>query len=357
MDAVSEIRTDGRAGLRPEVPVYEQLVNRYKADVLERRLQPGQRVDSITEIQRKHGVARETAKRVLKILEREGLIVQRVGKGSFVADLRPKSQTWGLVAPFFSVQYEDLVGRVMRLAAEAGREVRLVYDNNSWEEEIRLVGMMQRERYEAVIVIPTLDESRTWSFYSRLSPLDAPVVLFDHTMTYRDFSFVVQSYDLGVVRALDYLLDQKPAGVAFVRHEGWTGRNLVLELMVETYHMVMRRRRPDFEPVILDRAALVNAEALRDLGVTGIFCCDDVSAIQVIGRLREQGVSVPGSLNLASYGNTDLARFFTPAITSVDPHNEEMALRLVELLTADEQGAPETIRQYVVQPELVVRET
>ncbi len=342
-------------GLQSSVPLYELLVGRYRDDILHRRLQPGDRLDSISQIQRKHGVARETAKRVLNILEQDGLVIQRAGKGTYVVDQSPKQQVWGVVIPFVSVHYEDLISRVSALAEPHGREVRRFYDYNSWEEEIRLVARMQWERYEAIIVIPTLDESRTWSFYSCLSPSDAPVVLFDHTMSYRDFTFVVQSYDLGVVRALNYLLDRKPGGVAFVKNEGWTGRNMVLELMVETYRMLLRRRRPDWEPVIFDGASQVRAEAIRTNGVTGIFCCDDISAIQVIGQLREEGVTIPGDLCLASHGNTALARYFTPALTSVDPHNEEMAARLVVMLTGG-LGKSE-IRQYVVQPDLVIRET
>ena len=333
------------------MPIYERLVAQYTQDILAHRLMPGDRVDSIARIQRKFGVARETAKRVLNTLEHQGYIVQRRGKGSFVADLRPMQPVWGVVVPFFSVQYEELLGHLGRLAEPYGREVRRFYDYNNWEEEVRLVAMMQRERYEAIVVIPTLDESRTWSFYSKRSPLDPPVVLFDHTMTYRDFTFVVQSYDLGVVRALDYLFSQKPGGVAFVKNEGWTGRNMVVELMAETYLMALRGKRPAFDPAMVERASDIRAEHLRANGITGIFCCDDVSAIQVIGRLREQGVSIPGEMHLVSYGNTDLARFFTPAITSVDPHSEEMAARLVEVFSGRRSGG------YVAQPHLVVRET
>lgn len=339
------------------IPLYARLVETYKAAILECRLHPGDQIDSINALQERHGVSRETAKRVLGILEAEGYIVQRVGKGSYVTERGPRQAVWGVVVPFYSVAYDDLLSRVTSLAAPFGREVRRFYDYNSWEEEVRLVGVMQHERYEAIIVIPTLDESLTWDFYSRLSAHDAPVVLFDHTMSYRDFNFVIQSYDLGVVRAMDYLTEQMPGGVAFVGNEGWSGRNLVHELMVETYRMALRRRRPNFEPELVARATEVDGRRLRDKGVTGIFCCDDVSAIQTIGRLREQGVGIGDEMRLVSYGNTDLARYFTPAVTSVDPHNEEMAQRLVALLSARVANSSSGLMQYVAQPHLVVRET
>ena len=342
---------------QPFVPLYEQLVEQYRHAILTHALGPGDRVDSITEIQRRHGVSRETAKRVLHILCEEGLIVQRAGKGSFVADLRPKQAVWGLVFPFHSAQYEDLIVRLNARATEYGRAFHYFCDYNRWEEEVRLVAHMLNERYEAVVVIPTLDESRTWDFYSKLSPKDSPVILVDHTMSYHDFAFVVQSYDLGVVRAMTYLLKAKPGRVAFVGNEVWGGRNMVLELMHETYREALRTRRPDLEPLFLAGPREATAEWVRREGVTGLFCCDDVCAVRAIGRLREQGVDVPGDLNVVSYGNTEVARYFTPAITSVNPHNDEMVRHLEDLLQPALDGKAIELRQHVVQPELVVRQT
>jgi DNA-binding LacI/PurR family transcriptional regulator len=60
---------------------------------------------------------------------------------------------------------------------------------------------------------------------------------------------------------------------------------------------------------------------------------------------------------LVSYGNTDLARFFTPAITSVDPHNSEMAQKISDIIKDRLEGKNTEFCQFVVQPELIVRET
>lgn len=334
-------------------PIYRELFERYRDDILGFRLKPGQRVHSIAEMQEAHGVARETAKRVLNLLAKEGYIVQRPGKGSFVADLRPKQTVWGLIFPFYSVQYENLIRRVMERAAARGRELRHFCDYNNWEDEIRLVGMMLKEHFEAIVVIPTLDESRTQGFYSKLSPTDTPVVLLDHTMSMHDFPYVVQSYDLGVVRAINHLHGRRPGGVAFVANEVWAGRNMVLEVMRETYLGMMRERCPGFEPLMLQGAASLRGDDLKARGVTGIFCGDDIIAIQVLGRLREQGFGVPDDFGVVSYGNTELCRYFTPGITSIDPGNDEMAEVLANLIESKDGD----IRQHVVQPRLVVRET
>jgi DNA-binding LacI/PurR family transcriptional regulator len=274
-----------------------------------------------------------------------------------VADLRPKQPIWGLVYPFYSVQYENLLRRVLERAEAQGRTLNHFCDYNNWEDEVRLVGMMLKEHYEAIVVIPTLDESRTWSFYGRLSPLNTSVVLLDHTMSMHDFPYVVQSYDLGVVRAINHLYERKPGGIAFVENELWSGRNMVLEVMRETYLGLMRKKCPDFDPLLMRGASGIRGSELRARGVTGILCCDDITAIQTIGRLKEQGTAVPDDFGVVSYGNTELGRYFTPAITSVDPHNEEMAAVLAEIIEQSTRGTGHELRQHVVQPDLVVRDT
>ncbi len=340
------------------IPVYKRLFRRLEEDILAFRLKPGERIDSITQLQQRYRIGRETAKRVLKLLEEAGYIVQQQGKGSFVRDRGPLQKIWGLVFPFYSLQYEDLLLEVSARAAKQKRDFRHFCNYNSYEEELRLVGRMLQERYEAIIVIPTLDESRTWQkFYSRLPKTDSRIILLDHTMTSNEFRFVVQSYDLGVTRALLYLLEQGKGGVAFVENEVWAGRNMVLELMRGTYLNLMRQHRPDFEPYILPRASMVDAETLRRRNIDGVLCCDDVSAIHVLGRLKEQEMQTPDEVHVVGYGNTHISRFFTPPLTSVDPCNAEMADVLASFLLPDSVEKNTLHQQYVAQPRLIVRGT
>jgi hypothetical protein len=69
-----------------------------------------------------------------------------------------------------------------------------------------------------------------------------------------------------------------------------------------------------------------------------------------IGPLLSDDVS--GSLL-----NTDLARYFTPKITSIDPHGGEMARRTAEMIRDHLDGKNVRLCQYVIQPDLVVRGT
>ena len=341
----------------PFIPIYQRLANEFTTAIREFKLAPGSRIDSISELQARFSVSRETAKLVLKTLANQGLIVQQPGKGSFVSDLSPHKKIWGVVLPFYSMQYEDLIEKIRSHATAQGREFFHFVDYNSWEEEVRRVGWMIAQRYEVVMVVPTLDESKTAEFYNRLSPQGTFVALLDHTMTGSYFGYVVQSYDLGVTRGMEYLYSKGCKKIAFLRNETWAGRNLIQELMEQTYTTVVAKHSLNSAQCIIDRAADLTSSFVNEQAIDGLFVCDDADAVRAIGSLMQQGVDIPQQVKVVSYGNTALARYFTPSITSIDPHNEEMASIIVSIISSHLAGNNTSLSQYIVQPDLIVRNT
>jgi hypothetical protein len=101
-------------------------------------------------------------------------------------------------------------------------------------------------------------------------------------------------------------------------------------------------------------AATVIAEALRRAEPVEAEDIEDVMMGCAIPE-GEQGMNVPGEMSLVSYGNTEPARYFTPSITSIDPHSEEMAELMGTIIESRLHGEKVDLCQYVVQPVLVVR--
>jgi DNA-binding GntR family transcriptional regulator len=121
------------------IPLYQKLYDFYSEAILAQRSHPGARIDSINEIQKKHNVSRETAKLVLKKLSAGGFIIQKAGKGSFVAPFGPRLPVWGVVVPFFSAHVENMIQELGVEAEKTGRRIEHYVDYNGWEEETRLV--------------------------------------------------------------------------------------------------------------------------------------------------------------------------------------------------------------------------
>lgn len=89
---------------------------------------------------------------------------------------------------------------------------------------------------------------------------------------------------------------------------------------------------------------------------TAVFCANDYTAVGLMGRLQEAGVRVPDELSVVGFDDIAMARYLTPALTTVHVDTHELGARavrrLLELLT-DDQRRPG--RTEILQGTLVVR--
>jgi DNA-binding LacI/PurR family transcriptional regulator len=337
------------------IPIYQRLTEFYKQKILNQEYLPGQRIDSISRIMDRHNVSRETAKLVLKRLTNDGLVVSKAGKGTFISSQKSLKKIWGMIVPFYSSNIEQLIGYLQEEAKNRGRELIYFFDYNNAEEEKQLVGTMIFEGYEAIIVVPNYNEMTTAEFYRKLISGNTKVMLVDNTMAGSYFRYVIQSYDLGVKRALDYLTQRGSCNLLLVKNEIWKGRNLVHELMENTLRTLMEERHPQKKLNVISRVSDLDINYLKRNEISGILCCLDTDAIRVVGRLKLWEMKIPEQVSVVSYGDTELTKFFDPPITSVNCKYEEMARRTALLLDENQQGR--LTEQYIIQPELIVRNT
>ena len=239
-------------------------------------------------------------------------------------------------------------------AAKKGRKIRYFLHYNEPEEEIRLVGNMLRQGYEAVIVVPNYDESLTANFYRNLNQGNSVVVLVDNTMGGSFFNYVIQSYDLGVKRAITYLISRNDKNLLFVKNETWRGRNLVYELMEQSMQMFIDQQAPERKLYVISGLSDFSQEFIKTNNIGGILCSTDVDSLKVTGRLSRWGIKMPDQISVVSYGNTELTQSANPPVTAVDCNYEEMA-RLTASLIFDR--STKITKQHVIQPVLITRQT
>ncbi len=333
-------------------PIYQNLVEDYRSKLITRQILPGEKIDSITEIQKKYGVVRETAKKVLNILANEGYIIKRRGQGSFAVKRQSKVKTWAIILPFYSVHYREVLLEFQMIAARDNREIIHFSCNNDPREEMRLVGQMIHQQYEAVIVIPTRDATKTDHFYHQISKEPVQLIIFDF-YDHEDilFNSVVQYYSKGIVKGLDYLKSQKDGNIAFVGMTLWRDDNKIQDLFKRRYMEYIDEQ----DAFIFDQGTVLTKEIIEADNITGIICPDDVVAIKTIGQLKESGVNVPEDVNIVSYGNTDLSKYFTPKITSIDSDYRNMVRKVSDLIRRKKRSTE--LKRIIVEPELIVRES
>jgi DNA-binding LacI/PurR family transcriptional regulator len=337
------------------IPIYQRLTNYYRHRILNHELQPGQPIDSINKIILKHQVSRETAKLVLKNLIDEKLILSKAGKGSFVTQIQQTNDQWGMIIPFFSPNIEQLITFFTIEAELRKRKLNYFFHYNNPKEEERLVGSMVMEGFEAIIIVPNYDESLTADFYRRLMAGNTSVVLVDNTMTGSFFRYVVQSYDLGVKRAIDYLVSRTDRNLLFLKNEIWKGRYLLDELMENTFRNIVTSGYSEKLVYVAENMKNLSRDFFRECGIGGVLCCSDADAVRLIGRLKNWRFRIPKDVSIINYGNTELTALFSPSITVIDCMYETMAKKTASLI--DQGNKAGKYEQYVIEPQLIIRKT
>lgn len=337
------------------IPIYQRLTSYYRDRIIRQQIPPESRMDSINKMMERHKVSRETAKLVLRNLVEAGLVESKVGQGSFVTANTELKKEWGIVIPFHSSNLETLIGFLNDEAQKRGRKISYFLGYNDPEEEIKLVGSMIRNGLEAVIIVPNYDESLTSDFYRNLKQGNTRIVLADNTMAGSYFNYVIQSYDLGVKRAFDYLTFRNNKNLLFVKNEPWRRTNLVHELMEHTLKIFIQQQTNNRNLFVINDLSMLKRNFILENQIGGILTSSDIDSVRIVGRLRSWNIKIPEGISVVSYGNTELTNFFSPSITAIDCKYSEMAQRTVKLIfDKTKKTHPE---QHVIQPELVIRET
>lgn len=334
------------------LPIYKKLISVYTNDILTYTLAPGKQIDSINKIMIKHSVSRETAKIVLNHLAKEGLIVKIPGKGSFVKEPKSTLNRWGFILPMYSSNMEQLIDKISTLATDYGMKLEYYLHYNNPDEEIRLVSTLIQQGYDTLFIVPNYNEALTAKFYSRLNINTCRLFLMDYTMAGSSFNYVIQSYDLGVKRAVEYLAKQNNSNLLFVNDSAWYGINLVAESMLSTFvhygELVYNRK-----VISVNHHNRVTKDFIINNSIGGILCYKDTDTIKLYGKLIRMGFKFPKDITIVNYGNTELIELFEPGLTAIDCLYNEMVDK-VRLMYNKNIKKKE---QYIVSPKLVVRNT
>lgn len=116
---------------------YRDILEKIQEDIRSGRYTPGQRLPSETELVRRYGASRMTVFRAMHELQTMGLVVRRVGSGTFVAqNSSSKSHVFGLLIPELGqTEIFEVICKGMMEAQEAVRHSLLWGNAASKENE------------------------------------------------------------------------------------------------------------------------------------------------------------------------------------------------------------------------------
>lgn len=283
-------------------------------------------------------ISYETRERVLKVVREMNYVPDQVAgslttrKSGFVAVLVPSLN---------NLHFAETVQSLTETLEDCDRQIILGYTDYSREREENLVETMLRRRPEAMLLSYDGHSDRTARL---LKQANIPVVeLWErparpimHTIGFsnRDAAFAMTQA----------LVDAGYRKIAFLGEadDDWTrgaarrdGFEAAMRAAGLSPARMLRVGKP---PLSIEDGAAAAPELLaRFPDADCIFCVSDAPAFGALSALQERQIRVPEQIGVAGFGNFEVSRFASPAISTVvvDPKRigSEAGRLIEELLT------------------------
>jgi LacI family transcriptional regulator len=245
-----------------------------------------------------------------------------------------RTHTLGVLLPDIYGEFFSEIIRGIDQAAQAAGYHLLVSSSHNERAEIEAALRTMRGRVDGLIVMsPDVDAA---ALVANL-PESTPVVLVNCAV--RDAAFHEIDVDnAGGMRAMTrHLLAAGHARIAFVRGPE---RNADAAERLAGYRAALQEAGAesraewelpgDFTDAGGHRAGLLLL-ALRPRP-TALMCANDSTAIGALSALREAGVRVPEEIAVTGFDDIPIARYVTPALTSVHVDIAELGIRAARAL-------------------------
>lgn len=350
--------------------IYLEKANELRQAIREGKYANG-RFLSETQLMRKFGIGRQTAIRILNVLQREGLIVRRKGAGTFLSKTgRRMTGRIGLVihGSDYCEMFSPVARHFSHLCQQKGlallfADVSCADNSKRAAEVIRTVREVVETGVDGVIFHPLeLMRNATDLNHEIMKLFDAaqiPVVLLD--------SDIVQSpersaYDLASVNHFE-------AGRRLAKHLRDVGAHRIAYLVQPNHAPCVQERqlgvKTGCEGLELagkallaepDDAALIG-RFLRRERPDAIACYNDRQAAILVKTLAALGRRVPDDILVAGFDDVNFARLSTPTLTTLHQPCQELAELAFEMLQARLHHPEAPVREVFLTAPLVVRES
>jgi len=263
-------------------------------------------------------VSKETRDRILRVVRDMNYVPDQVAgslttrKTGFVAVLVPSLNNL-----HFAEMVQALTGELEGI----GRQILLGYTGYSAEREETLVETMLRRRPEALVLSYDGHSDRTIRLLSEAQiPVvelwERPADPIGHTIGFSNRAAAAEMtqalIDTGYrnIAFLGEADDDWTRGAA--RRAGFTDAMSAAGLSAER---ILRVGKPPMS--IEDGAAALPILLERFPDTDCVFCVSDVPAYGVLAALKARGTPVPEEIGVAGFGNFEVSRFSSPAISTV----------------------------------------
>lgn len=322
---------------------------------------PGQKFYSISELSAHYGISDITSRRVLQELSQRGILKKVQGQGSFI---RKKVRNFEILVvcmdkagSILDTNQQIIMHRlfqgVNQCALNAGIKIKIVSP--------LYLKYIKQQKYILVMYAPEILDN---NFLEEIDRRKHICVCCHAPQPLSGLSTVRPDLAAGIELAMKYLLEKGHRRIAFLtgpiennwfmpRFEAYYaklkqyGVNPDLKLVKET-------RNNNFED---DNNRAMDELLQLSCPPTAIVAANDMRALQVLSYCSGNKIKVPGELAVVGYDNIDECEISRPLLTSVETQLGRQGEMAVTFLLEQYENKRYQIKDIVLAPELIVRES
>lgn len=350
-------------------PLRIHIKERIKSEILSGVWKPYERIPSGDDYAKKLGISRLTLEYILEELAKEGYVFRIKGKGTFVSPRIPeKASLLGFIAPDLKNPFiAEIFMGIEDSARRHGYDVVYVNSNESSEKEFLSLENLVEKGIKGVALYPSDDLVSKEDLFIRLyKKLNIPIVLIDRYFPNLLLDFVASDNKGGGYQITKYLIDMGHRDIAFIcssnlsttsvlgRFEGY--KLALKEAKIRFKEELVFNRLTSYKYFSFDKDVVTVREILKDRKFSAIFCANELIASVVYQAVKAENLSIPDDISVVGFGNTTVALYLDPPLTTIHQEKSTMGGYAVDILVNKIKGDNKTTQMYL-PTRLVIRES
>jgi len=282
-------------------------------------------------------VSEEAKKRVLKVIEETGYIPSENAK----ALRTKKTKVIGVILPKISTETSSrLVTGLDEIFAKEGYQILLTNTNLNPEKEIEYLKLLKSRHVDGIILSAT---NINRPLIEEIFKLKIPFVtvgqyisglanvLFDDYQASKDM--VNYFFKKGHKNIAFIGVDEKDRAVGYLRKSGY------LDAMKENHVPIdkswIQIGKFDVDSGYQRMKEILNSSKQKP---TAVLAVTDRLAIGALQYIKEIGLSIPNDIAVTGMGGSELSRFISPALTTIDFSIEDAGREAATILLEQING-------------------
>lgn len=353
---------------------YYDLMEDLRKQIVSGKIKPGEKLPSENELSGTYQVSRQTVRKALQILQNEGYIYAEHGRGTFCSEMARRTGETKNIAVVTTYLSDYIFPRVIqeidKVLTENGYSILLKNTRNSRNMEAKCLEELLQKGIDGLIIEPsksqifckhinlyqTLDEYRIpyvfiQGSYAQLA--EKPHILLDDCLGgYLVTKYLISlghHHIIGIFKADDTQGQQRHKGYVQALQEAGIAYD---PDKVVWFYTEDRKTHPYEQMYHMAKTRCVHF-------FDSVVSYNDQIALEVIRALEDAGLKVPEDVSVTGYDDSYLASSGKVPLTTVAHPQEKLGEMAAELLLGllKEGNIPESERQILVKPELVIRES